>query len=134
MSSFTQTSSPAGCICCRRFHTDVFFSSAEELRLSWSSIFSRTLTSLTSCSIAAKTGGRGRRSEGQQLGLSAERSKVCLRSLDKPQGRNDGSSLHVEPLPHFFLCFFFHNFVSITTHHLITHPPRRPSPFSSQPD
>lgn len=55
----------------------------EELRFSWSSIFSSTPSSLTNTSIAARKGGKHQ--VGAWVQLSSDKAKVKLTSLNKLQ-------------------------------------------------
>lgn len=129
------TSLPGGCICCSRFHTDVFFSCVEELRLSWSSIFSSTLTSLTNCSIAAQTGGTGQRSEGAVV-QHISREGRGLAEESKQTRRYVSQRVSLFSFPRVFLSFSVTLLLSLstTTRHLITQSPCLPSSACYQPD
>lgn len=119
LKSFCLSFPPDGCICCRRFHTEVFFSRTEELRVSWSSIFSSILTSFTNSSIAAWTlERRGLKVKGVWVQYQHKRAKAILTSLNKPWGDCPKTSFCLTQTS-----VTLHHSLSIMISHLLTPPP-----------
>lgn len=92
---------PVVWICCKRFHTEVFFSWVDLLSFSWSSIFSNTPSSFTSTSTAAKGGSE--RSLGARHQCITREGKDQMDKSKQTQRISWGVSLHFSLMPQCFI-------------------------------